>query len=398
MAARPGVHLLLLALAVVPQPAGALWDDQLRLYAAQAAYRDDNVLRQPEDAGPASDTYRVTSAGFELDVRRGQQRLLGGLRVDNTRYDTFGQLDLDGHDGRAEWQWRASRAVAGKLGFGHRRALASLASVQAGVQSTVPNAITTRRAYAESGMFLAPRWELELRASRLDETNSAAERRANDVVRDAGAATLSYVSRAVNRAGARLGVARGELPNAQEIGAARVDNSYRDAELGLVLSWALGEKTGLQAGAGRFARDYDELPQRDFDFGTWRLALDWAPTGKLALALAAERGLSSTEEIHVSAVLAERIGLYPRYAPSAKTDVSALLETSKRRYLGDAAVLLGAAPARAERVSAAGLLFAYRPLPRLQLALSLRREKRSPETGVSAYAVDLVGLELRLDL
>ena len=388
-----GVCFLVLALL----PAGealALLDERLELSASQSAYRDDNVLRQPGGSPPSADTYRVTTLGLALDTPVGDQRLRGALAVNSVRYDSFGEFDLDGHDGQGVWEWRAGD-LKGKLGAAHRRALASLGSVQDGVQSRIPNALTTRRAYASGEAMLGPSWALSLEGSRLEQSNAAEERQPNDLALDGGEAVLAYVSRAGNRLGLRGRAARGELPNPQLLGTAS-DNSYRPRELAAVLDWRPGGHTRLRAHAGRVQRTYEQLPARDFSGGTWELLLDWAPGGKLEFGVVAQRAISDTEEINVSFVLAERVALQAKYRPSALTELSAVLETADRRYLGDAAQLLGAAPARSERLSAAGLQAGYRPLPQVTLSLALRRERRSDAVGIGAYEVDVAGVGARI--
>lgn len=374
----------------------ALWDDQLLLYAAQAAYRDDNVLRRPP-GGEIYDTYRVTTLGLNLDLPLGQQRVLGSLKVDSIRYDAFGELDLDAHDGAAQWQWRLERDVTGKLGFSHRRALASLANVQGGELSTVPNVLTTQRLFATSEYPLSPRWQLELEASRLEQSNGADLRRPNDLVLDRGEAGLVFVSRAGNRLGVRGRVARGELPNPELIGTTPIDNSYQQVELGVTGDWRPGGASRLRGHVSRLRRDYEQFPERDFEGNTFELALDWSPTGKLELSALAQRDISATEEINVSFVLAERVALSARYRASAMVDMTAALEAADRRYLGEARQVVGLVPQRTERLSTAWLITSYRPVPHVALSVSLRRETRSSEFAIGEYTVDTAGVQARFD-
>jgi hypothetical protein len=391
-----GVCFLVAAALLPAGEARALWDDRLELSAAQSAYHDDNVLRQP--AGESADTYRVTTLGLRLDAPAGRQRLRGDLAVNSVRYRRFGEFDLDGHDGQAAWLWRPGEETNARLGFAHRRTLASLANLQAGVQSRTPNALTTRRAFAAGEAMLAPRWQLALEGSRLEQSNAAAERQPNDLALDGGEARISYLSRAGNRLGLRARLARGDLPNAQPIGAAAVDNSYRQRELGAHLDWRPGAFTRLRAQLGRVQRDYRQFPARDFEATAGELLLDWTTGGRLELAALAQRGISETEEIHVSFVFAERLALQAKYRLGASTELAALLESSERRYLGDAAVLLGAAPARSERLQAAGLQAGYRAAHGVTLSLSWRRETRSASDPASDYAVNVYSLGARLAL
>ena len=378
--------------------AHALWDDRMGLQASYATYRDDNVQRLPPGSETSADTYRVGALGLQLDAPAGHQRLRAALSVNSVRYDTFGQYDLDGHDGRAQWDyWGIGGDLQGKLGVTHRKALASLANIQDGTQSTTPNPLTTREAFADAEYRLAARWQAGLEASRLEQLNGAEERQPNDIERDRGAANLYYVTRAGNRLGARARVTRGVLPNPEPVAGILVDNSYQQYEAGVVADWRPGGHTRLRAHLSRVQRDYDQLPQRNFEGNTGELALEWTPTGKLGLKALVQRDISDTEEIHVSFVLAERLALALQYRPSGKTELSAHLETSDRRYLGEAAQVLGAAAARRERVNSAGLAAGYRPHPRITLSLTLRRETRSSSVATADYAANVGSLGARVD-
>jgi hypothetical protein len=92
----------------------------------------------------------------------------------------------------------------------------------------------------------------------------------------------------------------------------------------------------------------------------------------------------------------DRLALAVRYRPSGKTELSALLETSDRRYLGEAAQVLGTVPARRERVNAVGLAAGYRPHPRITLSLGLRRETRSTSLAFGDYAADVASVAARI--
>ena len=389
-----------LAAAFAPPEAAALWDDRLELFAAQAVTRDDNIFRLPAGSDVLlglpglDDTYRSSSLGIKLDVPLSRQRFQGALEVSRVRFERFSELDFEGHSGRALWDWGVGDDLKGKLGFSQRRTLASLASVQEGQQSRIPNVLTTRQAFAAGDAMLTPSWQLQLEASRLEQSNEAPQRLPNDLVLDRGEARLGYVSGAGNRLGLRGRLARGTLPNPQLVDGVPVGNSYRQRESGVVAEWSPGGHSRLRAHASRVRREYDERPQRDFDGRAYELAFDWALTGKLALAAIAQRDISDTEEIQVSFVLAERIALDLKYRPSTRTELGALLETNDRRFFGEADQVAQ----RRERLSAAGLSASYKPLPQVTLQLALRRETRSADFASGDYAADIAKLEVRFGL
>jgi len=152
--------------------ANALWGDRLELFVAEAVTHDDNVFRISSQSDPAAvlgspskgDTYRTTSFGFNLDVPVSRQRFLGGLTLNNTNSTAFTVLNFDGHDGRAVWQWQIGNELSGQLGYTETLALASLANIQSGVQSSTPQSLKAQRTFFNAGYRVTPRWELPRRS------------------------------------------------------------------------------------------------------------------------------------------------------------------------------------------------------------------------------------------
>src|SRR6266536_1369146 len=56
----------------------AFWDEKLQLFAEEKVTRDDNIFRISKDLDPATDTYRTTSLGFNLDAPVSRQRFQMG--------------------------------------------------------------------------------------------------------------------------------------------------------------------------------------------------------------------------------------------------------------------------------------------------------------------------------
>ena len=182
---RFGAAIIVAGVLVPATDAVALWDDRLELFVAQTITRDDNVFRLSSGLDPAAvvgsssrgDTYSTTSFGFNLNVPVSRQRFLGGVTWNNTRYDRFTILNLDGHQGRGIWLWQVGNDISGQLGYTETLILASLANVQSGVQSSTPNSLTIRRAFFNAEYRLTPRWRLRGEAGRLKLSARSEERR-----------------------------------------------------------------------------------------------------------------------------------------------------------------------------------------------------------------------------
>jgi exopolysaccharide biosynthesis operon protein EpsL len=316
--------------------------------------------------------------------------------LNDTRYRRFTVLNLDGHEGRAAWQWQVSDDFGGQLGYTESRSLASLANIQSGVQSSTPNTIKITNAYLNAAYKLTPRWQLRGEASRLQQSNSVTERQVNDISVDSSDLTFSYVTPAANQIGLNMRVADASFPNRLFIAGIPFDNAYRQKNVAVVADWTITAHSHVSARAGRVSRSYAQLPQRDFDGETYQAAYDWKTTGKLTLTAMAQRDISATEQVNVGFVLVKRVGLYPMLRLTDKTSLSGFLENSNREYAGDPGLVLGTVPPRSERVRSTGMTLSYRPTASATLLLAWRRETRTATVDFGDYATNALSVSGRL--
>jgi exopolysaccharide biosynthesis operon protein EpsL len=398
------VAALAAATALPAAGALALPGDVLELSLGETVSRDDNVFRLSNGLSAAAvlgapskaDTFHTTSAGLKLDLPVSRQRLRAELTLDDTRYERFTVLNLVGHNGRALWQWQVGDRLSGQVGLSETLGLASLANVQGGVQSATPNPLTTTRRFADASYQWTPRWQLKGALARLAQRNEAPERRINDTDIDSVEGTLSYLTPAGNQAGVSLRLDDARLPQQQLIAGSPVDNGYRQHTASLAAEWTISGHSRLSGRAGRVNRSYRDVPRRDYEGSTFRLAYDWRPTAKLAFNATAYREVSALEEINIGFVLARGIALRPVYRMSEKIDLSAAFEHSDRDYRGEAERALGVLPPRTDRVRSTVFGAAYRPAASISLGLSLRRESRSSTTQFGDYTSNVVSISARI--
>ena len=399
-----GAAIAAAALVAPVAPARALLDERLELHVYQAFVHDDNVFRLAPGADPGTelgspsraDSRLITEAGLGLDWPLGRQRIVAELRLDRQRYDRFDVLDLDGRHGQLAWHWRAGDHAEGRVGYGETLALASLANVQGGLQSSTPNFLETRQWLLEAGFALAPRWRIEGEAHRQRHENSAEEYRPSDATLDGLRIGPVYVTRTGNRIGLELQRLDGRLPNPQPVAGVLVGNDYRQQGAEAFVEWTTGGRSRLTARVGVLSREFRELAQRDFDDRTWRLGYEWLPADKLLLEAAVAREVSATEQVNVGLVRVEGLTVTATWKPRDKLDVALALQQADRDYLGDAAIVLGAALPRSERYQSARILLAWRPRPPLTLELLLRHERRDSTVVPGDFDATVAGLGIRL--
>ncbi|HLX81852.1 MAG TPA: XrtB/PEP-CTERM-associated polysaccharide biosynthesis outer membrane protein EpsL [Burkholderiales bacterium] len=366
---------------------------------------DDNVFRLSRDTDPTpllgtaarSDTYRITSAGLNLDLPVSRQRFVANLSAIDSRYDRFSQLDYTGHDLRATWLWQAENNASGQLGYVNSAALASFANIA----GTAPDILKTQQAFFNGTYLASPRWRIHAGADDYQQRNGNPAQQVNDVDIVDGEVGLSYLTPKESSLGeSSLGFSvRGEsgrFPVQQPVGAILVDNAYRQYRAGFVADWPVTAASHLSGRIDHVNRSYDQVPQRDFNGTTARLQYDWKPTAKIGLTALAQRDLSPFEYVRSSFVLVKGITLRPTYSVTSKIDLSGSFDRVTREYLGDPSAALGVTPSRIDKVHSLGALLTYRALQTVTLQLSAVHETRSSNIAFGDYAANVVFLSGRL--
>jgi len=377
--------------------AAALWNDKLEVFVSETITRDDNVFRLSDASDPVTaigssskgDTYTTTSPGFRFDVPVSRQRFLGELTWNDERYNEFTVLNFTGHNGRAMWKWQAGNDLSGELGYTEVLELASLSNIQGDAQSTAPNPLKTQRTFLNAVYMFTPRWRLQGELSRRQQTNEVFLE--NDIGINGTELTGSYITPAGNQVGLSLRVEDAEFPNPQLVNGQPLDNAYSQRNVAAVLGWTPAGHSRISARAGWITRDYEQLPQRDFDGPMYRVAYDWNPTGKFTLTAILLRDISPDEQVNTSFALVKGITLYPTLRLTEKISISGALEYSDREYLGDAQ-LLSQGLTRTDRVRMGVLTATYTPIRPVKLAMNLQRESRSSSLAFSDYEVSIISV------
>jgi hypothetical protein len=286
--------------------------------------------------------------------------------------------------------------ISGQLGYTESLILASLANVQSGVQSSTPNFLTIRRAFFNAEYMLTPRWRLRGEAGRLKLSNEVLERQVNNSSTDSVDLTASYVTPVSNQIGLGVRVEDGRLPNRQFVAGNLFDNSYRQQNVAAVTDWTLTGSSHLSARVGSVRRSYAQLPQRDFEGGTFRATYDWRSTGKLTLTAAAQKDISTIEQVNIGFVLVKGVTLRPTLRLSDKVDVAGTLGYDHREYRSDPALALGVVPNRTDRVRSAAVTVSYRPIRTVTLQMALLHETRSSTAAFGDYAANVASVTARL--
>jgi exopolysaccharide biosynthesis operon protein EpsL len=391
-----------LSLLVPIDRAAAFEDGRLTLSAEETVAWDSNVFRIPSGAmlGPAgtslprNDTYYATRAGFAFNLPVSRQRFTGGIIWNDTRYERYSELDFTGHDGNVTWLWEIGNDALGKLGY---RDIAAPQTF-AGVQGRSANVLRTKREFVNGAFFVVPHWRIDAGASGLQQTNSSAPLRFENLNIVAGEATLNYVSPARDVLGARARVEDGHYPDHEfDVGGA-FPHAYRQYGTGVVFDWKVTGKSQLTGWAEYANRNWDQFSQADWSGFLGHIRYDWKPTDKFTLNAILRREIDPFDDMKWQFALVRSAILIPSWNATAKIDVTALLDYSARDYLGISQFACGLAPARSDRIKSGTVTVAWRLLDVATLNFSAQHQNCWSDIPTANYSTTIYRLGVKVAL
>lgn len=391
--------------AALPIPTQALWSDSVTPLVEEKVTRDSNVFRLSSGSNPATlpdspsggDTYTTTTAGLNLDLPVSRQRFQLGYVRNYFRYDRLTQLDFDGYDGKALWQWQVGNDASGQLSYAQNLALASFANIG----GTTPDLLTTRQALFNGAYMVTPRWRAQVGAGGFQQRNGDPARQSGDIDIVSGDTSLSYVTPANTYLGLGMRAENGRYPKRDfDPQTFAFDNAYRQYGVDLIADWTATGLSHLSARLGRVSRRNEHLSQRDFYGTAVRVQHDWTPSGKLSFSTTVVQDINPYEDTRASYVYVRGVSFRPTLSITGKIDVSGIFEYSRRQYFGDPNLdpnqsLTGSA-GRTDRVRSATGTLSYRPLRTLALQISAQRESRSSTIPFGDYEVTVFGVSAKL--
>jgi exopolysaccharide biosynthesis operon protein EpsL len=402
--------LLAAALLFTAGDAFALFGDRLELFAQERLTYDDNVFRIARGVDPKpitgsqskSDVYTTTSLGFNVNAPYSRQAFQGGWAWNIMRFNKFDDLDLTGHEGRAAWLWQLGNDLSGQLGYTDTKAQAAFA----GIGARVFDPVTTRTAYGNAIYNLTPSWRLLGGLSDMQQRHQVDTRKLNDVNVRSGNVGLAYVTAAGNQLGVSARRENAEYPNRDFIpGLSIFDNNYHQNGAGVFTEYQLTGESHLSARVERIRREYDNLPQRNFDATVGRIAHDWIYSGRLTLSTILRREVAPVDDLASNVALARGITFAPTYRLTDKASLLGTYDWARRRYLQDPGVttsdplIVATRPAGSEdRLWVLSLSVAYRFSRTLTFLTTYSHEDRTATYNFGDYKANVVFVQARVGI
>lgn len=336
--------------------------DTLQLFLTYSLSQDSNIYRTASNE--QSDVYHMLGAGLLFDWKQSRQQITGRLSANTTRFAEQSELDFDGYDGQAQWNWQLGNRLSGQLGYAASRSLGSFVDYTGGL---VPNTVDRSRKFVNGSYLFHPRWRVNGMLDSDTLEYGAVSQQASNRTLDAGEIGVDYLTPKGSRLGLFARKTDGKYPNRQVVLLSTVDNSFEQQDFGLRAYWAYDGKLTLSGRAGQTRRKHDEVPERDFTGITGRIDATWKVTEKLRIGSAIYRDIGAVDDVYANYSVNDGIRFTPSWQISSRFQLDAKAYVERRSFEGDP-FLIGIE--REDDAHGFGLTLSYQPRDWANLGVS----------------------------
>ncbi len=280
-----------------------------------------------------ADTYRVMSAGINIDKQISQQHLLASFGLSRSTYDRFTQLNNDGKNARVALEWQIGSRFTGNVGTSYAEAL----SPDRGFVTQERNLRTQKQVFLDGAWRFHPSWQLRGKMTRDELAYALESQRANDRNVNSEEIGIDYLSANNSSIGIQAGHSTGAYKFPEVVGQFnqfRIGNDYSQNEFKGKIDWVASGKTRLQFLGGWVQRKHAAFTDRDFSGPNARLIANYALTSKIALTANVYREIGSVDDTTASFTLNDGVSLASTWDVTSKIQLSANASTEKRKYDG----------------------------------------------------------------
>ena len=386
------IALLIGAICSMPAAFAAPGDEGLDVMAGLGYFHDDNLFRlpdgQPGFEGQRSDSARQAHAGLVFNKTYGRQNIVAQAKITKIEFDHFDQLDYDGKDLQARWNWQLGNRLDGALGAHYLQTLAPYTDFR----SNERNLREHRRQFFDGAWRFHPSWRARSAASHDKYEYELPAQRFNNRSEDALEVGADYLPRSGSTVGLVARRIKGEYDNRRVFGGLALDERFTQDELKARIHWIASGSSTVQVLAGHARRKYKARSERDASGFNGRITASHQPRGKLRYTAAAWREFSAVESNVISYSLNRGASIGATWDARAKIRVEANASYEQRAY--NARVLLSGAQDLDDSLRQVSLAATWTPRRSVALTAALAHQQRSgsPFLGLGKFKANTVSL------
>ncbi len=366
------IWLLLAALSSASAMAGP--GDALQLYAGLGYGYDDNLLRVPEGQSAfdnkLGDSWYLAEAGLLFDHTYSRQRITARAILSTYKFDHFDQLDYDGEDFQAKWNWQLGNHLEGALGGKYNETLAPYTDFH----SDQRNLRRQRSIYGDGAWRFHPSYRVRGAAAKEKFSYELTAQSFNDRTENSWEVGFDYLPASGSEIGLVLRRLTGLYPNRRPLGQQQVNDDYDQDEIKAKVLWLASGSTTVQALVGWARRDYRGRGE-DTSGVNGRINGAYKPSGKFSYTAALWRDFAPIESPVVSYTLNHGGSIGVAYDSSDKLRLDANAVYERRKY--NARFLVNAREDLDDSIYTAFLRATWAPRKSVQLTAALVHQART---------------------
>jgi hypothetical protein len=366
------------------------------LYAGVDESYDSNIYRLPADYGSlagisphATRADSVTSISVGADGQRalGRQLFNVSLHADENRFARNDSLNNTSGYGKLLWNWQLGSYFSGTAGATYSHALVSFGEAL----FVGRDLVNTTDYYGTARYQVGPHWALYGGVNDSSISHSAFIARSGDFQTKAGSAGVEYATDVLDTFSLEYRYDDGRFPPGEVFtyhGVA-ISPDFHDDTLLFTVHHSFSDKTQVIADVGYLKRFYPNTVVGSFAGDVWRVTLNWQPTEKTQVAVAAWHELHAYLVSQSDYFVSKGESITPTWRPTEKITVSGALLYEAQDYIADSAsaISLGALNSKIIREQ---VNLGYSPRDQWLLALTFAHTNRESSAQSFRYLDDLV--------
>jgi exopolysaccharide biosynthesis operon protein EpsL len=366
---------LLLAATVASLRAVAAPSDALHVYGGLGYGHDDNLLRVPDGFAAfdnqLGDSWYQADAGLLFDHTYSRQRISAHAKLSKVKFDHFRQLDYDGKDLQAKWNWQVGNHLEGSLGADYNQTLAPYTDFH----SDQRNLREEHRTFFDGAWRFHPSYRVRGGASKEKFSYELAVQSYNDRTEDAYEIGADYLPASGSEIGLVARKVKGKYPNRRPFGSQLLNDDYDQDEFKAKVLWIATGSTTVQALAGWVKRRQPSIGDDTSGFNG-RIGATYRRHSALSYTAALWRDFAPIESSIVSYTLNKGASAGVVWEASDKLKVEANAVYERRDYNPRLLSIL-ARGALNDALRSANVRATWTPRASMQVSATLAHQARS---------------------
>lgn len=367
-------------------PTWAQEQDTLKFRANYTLQTDSNLQRLPSNADVLARTGRnstderigITTVGMFFNKAYSLQRLELDLNLVDYDYQNFSQYSFTAKNYVAAWRWSLTPRFHGSLTSDRKETLNSFSDYQGGASVSQRNLRTTINSGFDASYDLDGTWSLLAGLSHTNQTSQQTLGTGEEYSANTASVGVSRASGSNSTFSYNLKRSSGKYLNVSANG-----REYDQLDNELRLAWVLSGNTTANLRATYINRSHPSSPQRDYSGFNTGVNVNWAITGKTALAASWVRQLDSYQTSYASYTQTNRLSIGPTWQLGSKTTLGLRYGLSRIEYLGAPTAVPTAQ--RQDTLRDTSLTLKWQPYPLVTVSASVARSTRDATvTNLSA--------------